>query len=126
MVLKLNFSSLMYFPESQKKYDIIVSNPPYISPAEFTGLPSEVKDFEPGNALLSEENGLYFYRKILNEVEKYLTDNGKIYFEIGHDQAEEIRIIALERGFSKITVFQDLNGFDRIMRIEKKLAAKTV
>jgi release factor glutamine methyltransferase len=101
-----------------ERFDLIVSNPPYIPPNEFRELPAEIKNFEPENALLAQEDGIYFYRKILEKAKNFLTENGKIYFEIGYDQADRIRRIALKCGFSQLEVFQDLNGFDRMMRIE--------
>ena len=99
------------------KYNLIISNPPYISQKEFKKLSKEIKDYEPKSALQAENNGLYFYKKILQNAKEHLTKSGKIYFEIGYDQAEKIIKIAKENGFSNIQVFKDLNGFDRIMRI---------
>ena len=99
------------------KYDIIISNPPYISLTDYEELPVEIKDFEPKSALLADDNGLFFYNKILQKAKDHLTESGKIYFEIGYDQAKKITEIAKENGFSNIKVFKDLNGFDRIVRI---------
>ena len=99
------------------KYDLIISNPPYISLTDYKQLPVEIKDFEPKSALLADDNGLFFYNKILQKAKDHLTESGKIYFEIGYDQAKKITEIAKENGFSDIIVFKDLNGFDRIVRI---------
>jgi len=99
------------------KYDLIISNPPYISLTDYEELPVEIKDFEPKSALLADDNGLFFYNKILQKAKDHLTESGKIYFEIGYDQAKKITEIAKENGFSNIKVFKDLNGFDRIVRI---------
>ena len=99
------------------KYDIIISNPPYISLTDYEELPVEIKDFEPRSALQADDNGLFFYNKILQKAKDHLTESGKIYFEIGYDQAKKITEIAKENGFSDIIVFKDLNGFDRIVRI---------
>ena len=101
----------------KKNYDVIVSNPPYIPLNEYEELSPEIINFEPKNALIAEEDGMYFYKKILNEAKEYLTDNGVIYFEIGYNLAERIKEAAIQNGFDKIEVFKDLNGFDRIMRI---------
>jgi len=114
---KIQFIQSDIFENIEDKFDIIVSNPPYISKDEFEILPNEIKKFEPEIALLAEENGLYFYKKILENAKKYLTDTGRIYFEIGCDQANRISEIAIKNGFSKIDVSKDLTVFDRIMKI---------
>ncbi|MBT4332565.1 MAG: peptide chain release factor N(5)-glutamine methyltransferase [Candidatus Cloacimonetes bacterium] len=105
------------FDNVLNKYDLIISNPPYISLTDYEELPVEIKDFEPKSALLADDNGLFFYNKILQKAKDHLTESGKIYFEIGYDQAKKITEIAKENGFSDIIVFKDLNGFDRIVRI---------
>ena len=99
------------------KFDLIVSNPPYISKSEYDSLPAEVLYFEPRSALFAEDEGIRFYKIILQQAKEYLTKNGKIYFEIGHDQAGKVKLLALENGFSEVDIFQDLNGFDRILKI---------
>ena len=115
--VEINFFRSDIYENINDKYDLIISNPPYISQDEYELLPKEIKDHEPRSALHAENNGLYFYKKILQNAKEHLTEFGKIYFEIGYDQAEKITGIAKENGFSKIQVFKDLNGFDRIMRI---------
>ena len=105
------------FDNVLNKYDLIISNPPYISLTDYKQLPVEIKDFEPKSALLADDNGLFFYNKILQKAKDHLTESGKIYFEIGYDQAKKITEIAKKNGFSNIKVFKDLNGFDRIVRI---------
>jgi len=115
--VEINFFQSDIFENVTNKYDLIISNPPYISQAEYEQLPVEIKGYEPKSALQAENNGLYFYEKILQNAKEHLTKSGKIYFEIGYDQAEKIIEIARENEFSNIHVFKDLNGFDRIMRI---------
>ena len=105
------------FDNVLNKYDLIISNPPYISLTDYKQLPVEIKDFEPKSALLADDNGLFFYNKILQKAKDHLTESGKIYFEIGYDQAKKITEIAKKNGFSNIKVLKDLNGFDRIVRI---------
>ena len=105
------------FDNVLNKYDLIISNPPYISLTDYKQLPVEIKDFEPKSALLADDNGLFFYNKILQKAKDHLTESGKIYFEIGYDQAKKITEIAKKNRFSNIKVFKDLNGFDRIVRI---------
>ncbi|RLC52450.1 MAG: peptide chain release factor N(5)-glutamine methyltransferase [Candidatus Cloacimonadota bacterium] len=117
---QINFIKSDIFSEIKEKYEIIVSNPPYISAEEYGNLSPEITEFEPKIALLAKENGLFFYKKILSEAKEFLCENGCIYFEIGSKQADKIREIALKNGFENISVFKDLNGFDRIMRIKSK------
>ncbi len=115
--VSIDFIQSDIFENIKVKYDIIVSNPPYISKKEYNKLAPEIKDYEPEISLLAEEEGLSYYKKILANAKDYLTDKGKIYFEIGYDQAEKIKEIAKKNGFNEINVFKDLNSFDRIVRI---------
>lgn len=101
------------------KFDLIVSNPPYIPKHDFEELPIVVKEYEPHSALFAEEKGLYYYNKILANAKEYLTKTGIIYFEIGHDQAEAIIKIASKYDFVNAAVYKDLNGYDRIIRISR-------
>ena len=117
--VEINFFRSDIFENVTAKYDLIISNPPYISQDQYEKLPKEIKDHEPKSALQAKNNGLYFYKKILHNAKEHLTESGKIYFEIGYDQAEKITEIAKKSGFSNIQVLKDLNGFDRIMRIRK-------
>ncbi|MGN0435529.1 MAG: peptide chain release factor N(5)-glutamine methyltransferase, partial [Wujia sp.] len=73
------------------KFDIILSNPPYIKTSDISELMEEVRDYEPSLALDGREDGLFFYRKIIDEAKKYLLNNGIIIFEIGYDQYEDIK-----------------------------------
>lgn len=113
----VNFFKSNIFSKVTSKYDLIISNPPYISQTNYEELPTEIKNFEPISALLASNNGLFFYNKILQNAKEHLTESGKIYFEIGYDQAEKITEMAKENGFRNIQVFKDLNGFDRIVII---------
>lgn len=96
-------------------YDVIVSNPPYIRTAVIQELSAEVKFHEPVLALDGKEDGLYFYRRIIRESIRYLKENGKLYFEIGHDQGRDVQNLMKEAGFSEVTVKKDLAGLDRIV-----------
>ncbi len=106
------------FENIEDKYSVIVSNPPYIPLREYKDIDSEVKDFEPQSALLAEADGLHYYQKILEQAKEYLHENGIVYFEIGHDQAERIKKIAENNGFFDVETLKDLNEFDRMMRIK--------
>ena len=93
-------------------YDIIYSNPPYIRTDEIKKLQSEVKDYEPMLALDGGEDGLYFYREIINNLDKYLNDGGYAVFEIGYDQKEDL--FKLLENYSTYAV-KDLSGKDRVV-----------
>lgn len=97
------------------KYDIIVSNPPYIASDVIPTLMPEVKDHEPMLALDGTEDGLFFYRKIVDESREYLTRGGRLYFEIGYDQADAVSELMRNAGFVDVTVVKDYAGLDRVV-----------
>ena len=101
------FSSLT----CENKYDIIVSNPPYIQSDVVDTLESEVKDFEPRLALDGDADGMKFYKIIAKNYEKYLADNGVLALEIGYDEADDIR--ALFEG-KNVVIKKDLANLDRV------------
>ena len=94
---------------------MIVSNPPYIAPAEYETLMPEVKEHEPRIALVAEEDGLAFYRRMIQESPKYLYGGGRIFFEIGSAQAEGVCGLLEESGFTDIHVVKDYAGLDRVV-----------
>jgi len=116
--VEIEFIESDIFSKLNTKFDIIVSNPPYIPQKEYEALDKEILEYEPKLALLAEDDGLYFYRRILSEAKLYLNVNGKIYFEIGYNQSDRIKKIAENNGFTEIETLKDLNGFDRIMIIK--------
>ena len=99
-----------------KKFDVIVSNPPYIETAVIQDLQEEVRDHEPRMALDGMEDGLFFYRKLAAEAPQWLQPGGRIYLEIGYDQGESVPALLWEAGFVDITVRKDLAGNDRVVR----------
>jgi len=102
--------------EETEKFDMIASNPPYISKAEVEELMTDVKDFEPRLALDGGEDGLYFYRRIIPEAAKRLNPGGVLIFEIGHDQGAPVSEMLNESGdFKEIRVLKDLAGLDRVV-----------
>lgn len=103
------------FENIEGRFDYILSNPPYIPSEVIEGLMPEVKEHEPRLALDGEADGLSFYRKIINEAPDYLNPNGRIYFEIGAEQGEDLTRLMNERGFSEVKVHKDLAGLDRIV-----------
>lgn len=98
-----------------KKYDILVSNPPYIKRVEIEKLMNDVKDYEPGEALNGGEDGLYFYRKIISQSKEVLVKNGILAFEIGYDQGEQVRNLMDNSNFEDAYVVKDLAGLDRVV-----------
>ncbi len=101
--------------KAEKKYDIIVSNPPYIKASEIEGLMDDVKLYEPHVALDGGEDGLIFYRRIIEESKLTLNEKGILAFEIGHDQGLDVRILMEEAGFSNVKLVKDLAGLDRVL-----------
>lgn len=106
------FSSL---ENKNEKFDIIVSNPPYISKEDIKTLDKKVKDHEPILALDGGEDGLDFYRKITRESLNYLKDGGLLIYEIGYDQLEALENILESEGFKDIVSLRDYQGLDRVV-----------
>ena len=100
---------------SEEKFDIIVSNPPYIRKDVIPTLHTQVKDYEPYNALEGGEDGLDFYRSITEGSIKYLKKGGILAYEVGHDQAEDVSNIMKNCGYEKIYTKKDLPGIDRVV-----------
>lgn len=96
------------------KYDLIVSNPPYIDKKDFDSLETKILK-EPRSALFGGDDGLYFYRKIINQASDYLNEDGMLAFEIGYNQRESIFQILDENGFNNHYCIKDFNGFDRVI-----------
>ena len=99
-----------------RKFDVIVSNPPYIETAVIEELQEEVRDHEPRMALDGMEDGLFFYRRLAKEAPAWLTPGGTIYLEIGYDQGESVPALLQAAGFVDVTVKKDLAGNDRVVR----------
>ena len=99
----------------RKRYDVIVSNPPYIPSAVVDELEPEVRDYEPRIALDGTADGLRFYRILAEESVHYLKPGGRIYLEIGYDQGERVPALLAAAGFRDITVIRDFGGNDRVV-----------
>ena len=95
------------------KFDIIVSNPPYIDRKDEVTMLDNVLKYDPHLALFAEEEGLYFYRKIIEQAKDYLKENGVMFFEIGYDQKDKIIQLADMNEYSA-KVYKDINGRDRM------------
>lgn len=103
------------FEEVTDIFDVIVSNPPYIPTDVIGGLMPEVALFEPFQALDGKEDGLHFYRRIVEVAFQYLNPNGMLLFEIGHDQGEAVSNLLLNAGYKNVRVIKDLAGNDRVV-----------
>ena len=101
------------FENINEKFDIIVSNPPYIAYNDKITMEDNVLNYDPHLALFAEEDGMYFYREIVENAKEYLEEDGLVFFEIGYDQREKILKLANENGF-KAEVYKDINGRDRM------------
>lgn len=98
-----------------ERFDIIVSNPPYIKSNVIETLMSEVKDYEPMSALDGSADGLRFYRIIADRAPEFLNKGGMLFVEIGYDQGEEVSALITEAGFTDVQVIKDLSGLDRVV-----------
>ena len=107
------------FNNIDNKFDIIVSNPPYIDRKDEVTMKDNVLKYDPHLALFAEEEGMYFYRKIIEQANDYLNENGVIFFEIGYDQKDKIIKLADMNGFSA-EVYRDINGRDRMAFLVRK------
>jgi release factor glutamine methyltransferase len=97
------------------RFDLIVSNPPYIPTADLAGLPHEVRNFDPALALDGGIDGLHAYRRILPESRRLLAPGGWLITELGAGQATDVSTIATECGFTDVRTYQDLAGVDRVL-----------
>ncbi|MEN8153857.1 MAG: peptide chain release factor N(5)-glutamine methyltransferase [Acidobacteriota bacterium] len=104
------------FPEKRDKFDIIVSNPPYLSVEEYDQLPDSIKKYEPEAALIGGEKGDEIIRRIISGALNYLKPGGFLFLEIGFDQKNRIRKHLSEYGFSDIEFFKDYQGISRIVK----------
>lgn len=104
------------FENISGKFDLIISNPPYISYKDKTTIKDSVLNYDPHLALFAEEDGIYFYRKIIENAVQYLSKDGVIFFEIGYDQKEKILELGKNNNFIT-TVYKDINARDRISKL---------
>ena len=110
----------MFAPVAEEKFDVIVSNPPYIPHGDIAGLQDKVKKFEPLAALDGGEDGLDFYRTIAREGAERLTEGGVIFLEFGEGQADAVK--ELFAAFDT-EVYRDMQGKERMLRAAKKESA---
>lgn len=113
--LECTFIISDWFKNISGKFDLIVSNPPYITDSAMMDLSPEVLNFDPGLALRGGPDGLGPYKIIANQTQNYLTPGGHIILEIGFDQGASVRDLLRAAGFENVDLMQDLSGHDRIV-----------
>lgn len=114
---RINFvkSDLFTNIDKEMKFDIIVSNPPYIKREVIETLDKQVKDYEPYNALEGGVDGLDFYRAITKQAKNYLKKGGILAYEVGHDQSEDVSKLMEMDGYTNIYTLKDLQQIDRVV-----------
>ena len=100
----------------EKKFSLLLSNPPYIVSRVIPSLEREVSEYEPKLALDGGEDGLVFYRRIAKEAKAVLLPGARLYLEIGYDQGESVKDIFQKEGYEAVEVFPDLSGNPRVLR----------
>ncbi|BDR56176.1 peptide chain release factor N(5)-glutamine methyltransferase [Xylocopilactobacillus apis] len=110
---EIEFIQSDLFKQIKDKYDVIVSNPPYISSFEVNEMDKSVLNYEPYNALFAPNNGLYFYQQISKQVKDFLNQNGELFMEFGHNQKDKINPLFSD---GSLTFKKDLGGRDRMLR----------
>ena len=103
------------------EYDMLISNPPYIPTEDIGKLMEEVRFHDPVLALDGREDGLYFYRRITEQVGKYLKPGGWLMYEIGCEQGADVSAIMQREGFAEVAVKKDLAGLDRVVIGKKQM-----
>ncbi len=118
---KINFFKSNWFSNVKNKFDIIVSNPPYIKKSEINSLPLEVKNFDPEVSLCGGYDGLNAYRKIADEAKDYLKKKGFILVEVGNNQSKKVKKIFELQGFTAIFTAIDLLNKERVIIFKNKI-----
>ena len=112
---KINFLNIDVDKYFSNKYDIIISNPPYITNSELLSLDKDVKLNEPKIALSGGFSGLEIFFKIINKCNRLLKNNGMLILEIGHKQGNKLKQYLKSKGFNKIKIYKDLSGKNRCL-----------
>lgn len=105
----------LFAPLNGSKFDVIVSNPPYIPQKDIATLEDDVKEYEPVSTLTDGGDGLSYYRRLLSEGKAYIKENGFIALEIGIYQSEDVKQIAMDNGWKDIKIIKDYAGIDRVV-----------
>ena len=114
-VVPMRVNALEKPDRSLGEFQCIVSNPPYIPAGDIAGLDVSVKDYEPHMALDGGEDGLDFYRAISEKWKEALVPGGRLYFEVGIGQADEVLRIMRAQGFGDIQIVKDLHDIPRVV-----------
>jgi release factor glutamine methyltransferase len=109
------------FELTNRQFDMIVSNPPYVPQQEWEQLQSEVRDFEPRSAVTDGNDGFTFYRRMLTVIPNILKNSGQVLFEVGFDQAEHLIHELKHHGFEQLRAVHDLQGIPRVVLGEWKM-----
>ncbi len=112
---RIRFIKSDLYEQISDKFDIIVSNPPYICSEVIDTLMPEVREYEPRSALDGGKDGLYFYRRIIEGSKKHLFGGGMLFLEIGYDQRESVTTLMEQAGFLEIHAVKDYSGLDRVV-----------
>ena len=111
---EIKFIKSNLFAKIKDKFDVIVSNPPYVAERDYLNLENEVKNYEPKIALVGGADGLEFYRQIISSAPNYLNVGGKIFFEVGIKEAKTVKKL-LEKNFENIIIKKDIEGIERMV-----------
>ncbi len=110
----------LYEQNDFNKLDLIISNPPYIPLSDMDKLEPEIRKYEPANALTDNNDGLGFYRRLINDSSRFLTDNGALACEFGIGQSAAIKEMAQKNGWGKYEILKDLAGIERVIILWKQ------
>ena len=114
---RVQFTESNWFAAINGQFDLIVSNPPYISASEMEGLAPEVRDWEPHLALTPGGDGLSAYHALAAGLQVHLAPKGRAFFEIGYRQAADVKDIFMNAGFTQLAVLPDMSGHDRVIAL---------
>ena len=102
------------------KFDVICANPPYIKEDDFNSLDRTIREYEPKPALISKKNGFFHIEKIAIEARSFLKRDGFLVFEVGINQAQEVKKILIKIGYSNLVIYNDLNKIERVVMAKWK------
>lgn len=117
---RANFRNASWFDGVEGRFDLILSNPPYVTRGEYDTLEPEVRNWEPRSALTDEGDGLAAYRAIAEQLRTFLAPGGVAFFEHGWQQAAQVIEIFREQGFTDVRSYRDLGGKDRVVGVAAK------
>ncbi|MBD3309479.1 peptide chain release factor N(5)-glutamine methyltransferase, partial [candidate division KSB3 bacterium] len=109
----------LFAPLHGLTFDLIVSNPPYVSAADYAALPREIREHEPKSALYAGEDGLDLFRRLITAAPAFLTPQGYLLVEIGYGQTQAVVTLLQEHGLRVHDIIQDYAGIDRVVVASK-------